>query len=151
MCPLKNPACSRLLEHPWRLLCRSLLRGPLRIQITHLEIYGMVSLENVFEGTQMNILFSWLQNSDSTQSWGKCCLFYLSSSTKHPSPLDRHKSASQHQSVTTSQEIRKKKPVSYHVGSAIHSLWDSGDRQWKRRVRHSSGWLKVTLCKEEIR
>lgn len=115
MCPLKNPAWSWLPEHPWRLLCRSLLRGPLRIQITHSEIYGMICLENVFEGTQMSILFSWLQNSDSTKSQAKFCLFSLSLSTKQPSPMYRHKSASQGQSLTTSWEVRgEKKPVSFH-------------------------------------
>lgn len=86
MCPLKNAVCSWLPEHPWRLLCISLLRGPWRIQITHLEIYGKILLENVFEGTQMNILFSWLQKSDSSKSQAKFYFFSLSLSTKHPLP-----------------------------------------------------------------
>lgn len=124
MCPLKNAACSWLPEHPWRLLCRSLLRGPWKIQITHLEIYGMIRLENVFEGTRMNILFSWLHNlvpNHRPNSVYSPCLCPPSIS----SPMNTHKSASQCQSLTTAWRIGKKKhkkTVFFHVGSAMYNL-----------------------------
>lgn len=109
----------------------------------------------VFEGTQMNILFSWLQNSDSTKSWAKFYLFYLSLFTKHASPMDGHKSASQYQSVTTSWETGKNKTKQ---NSHVLSCWLSNLQPVRCKSfstqRNSlgcwgSGWL--TLCKKEKR
>lgn len=119
MCPLKNPACSLLLEYPWKLLCRSLLGGPLRIQIGN-----DMSWECLWKYENEHCVF--LTTKPSTKSLAKFYLFCLSLSTEHPSLMGRHKSGFQCQSVTALGGIRRKinKVVSFHVGSSIHNLED---------------------------